>query len=163
MISRHLLLALALCIVTRTHAGGPDLGSIRVDESGSRPRSQSLRDALPDENHIVIVVDGRSAHQLAFLDSLRREGYPGHRTTLLILEDRGSGNAGRSRSGAIDWRRWEHGRLLHSDASEVKGILGGTSMPQILATDADRQVIWQRSGVSRRPSRLVLTMMEWLR
>ncbi len=157
---RIVLLCLLLVIPTTVAWAGthrPDLAGLEARGLGPRAAVRPLSEWMGDDAGIIVFIDARSARHQAFLNTLVREGYPGYRTTIVLLD---SGN-GRAVSG-IDLSPWAEAKVVRADVASARRTLASGALPAVLGTDAEGEVVWRRTGDPSRTDMLVRQMLEWL-
>ncbi|AVP96149.1 hypothetical protein C7S18_02600 [Ahniella affigens] len=154
----RIVCGLMLCLAGDSALANGDLRQLSVHGMARRAPAQTLGAMLPERAHVLIFVDLGSAQSLSFLQVLRRDGYPGYRTTIVLLSRNELAGA-----GAIDLRQWPDAQIVRADRDAARAALGLQSFPAVVAVDDTQAVVWQRSAPSQRRSlALVAKMLEWL-
>lgn len=155
----RLLGGLLLGLIGVAEARTSNLDALQVEPTGRRVASQQLISVLPPARHILVFVDVTSAQSQSFLPALQRDGFPGYRTTIVLLA-----RDDQAQAGAIDLKPWQNAQVVHGDLGSAKSLLGLTGFPAVIAVDEAQHVVWRRvSPRQREMLPLVNQMLDWLR
>jgi len=154
---RFLLLMVFLGCLWAAPAAATEIGRLPVRALEQRAVTRTLGETLPEAHHVVILIDATSARSQEYLHALRRTGYPGHRTTIVILAA-----TNRASVGAVDIGYWREAQVLRSDRGAATGVIAGSGLPLVIGVDEVGKVVWRSTGRLRRTQAQVRDMLEWL-
>lgn len=154
ILSALLLAASGAVWSAKSALGDIPVRAMFVERAVTRP----LAATLPDQAHVLIFVDANSAQSQALLAALQRDGYPGYRTSLVLL-----GSDERANVGTIALGNWANAASVQASRANAAAALGAARFPVVVGVDGDGREVWRRYPKSNRNvSQLVVRMLEWL-